>query len=48
MINQIAADIAHIPPMQYETSFENDKPSGAIHIYVEHTNVINSAGNSAI
>ena len=47
-MNQARATRRQIPPMIYDTVAGSDRPSGAMHIYVEHTTVINRAGNRAI
>ena len=36
------------PPIVYEISCGSDNPSGAMHMYVLHTDVIRSAGSRAI
>ena len=35
-------------PAEYEMLCDNANPSGAMQIYVEHTAVMNSAGNNVI
>ena len=48
MMNQTSAISTQTPPVAYDISFGSDNPSGAMQMYVEHTDVISNAGINAI